>query len=61
MHVLPNPVTYDKPKQWRVCSVWDLVLVWGYYVDGSQENSFKQWNERMEIAYHLVCWERHTV
>ena len=30
------------------------------YLDSSQANYLKQQNKHMEIAYHLVCWERHT-
>ena len=34
-----------------------MFLVSSYYVDDSQVNSYKQWNEHMETVHHLVCWE----
>ena len=49
--------------------LWDTTYVGRQYlttwnddidVDNNQENSYKQLNKHKEMAYLLVCWERHT-
>ena len=51
----------QKDGTWQAEVMTWVLLALGYYVDDSQENSYKQQYKHMEIVHHLVCWERQTM